>query len=43
MMLDILVINVKAVPKISPGTSRDTRLLSISAMSSVVVDPTGLT
>jgi hypothetical protein len=43
MILDILVTSEKEEPKNSPGMSRETRVLSMSAMSSVVVDPTGLT
>lgn len=43
MILDILVISEKEEPNNSPGRSRETRVLSMSAMSSVVVDPTGLT
>lgn len=43
MILDILVISENEEPKNSPGMSRETRVLSMSAMSSVVDAPTGLT
>lgn len=43
MICDILVIRENEEPNNSPGRSRETRVLSMSAMSSVVVDPAGLT
>jgi hypothetical protein len=43
MICDILVTSVKEEPNSRLGTSRETRSLSKITMSSVVVDPIGLT
>jgi len=43
MICDIFITSDMLEPNSCPGNSRETRLLSMSAMSSVVVDPMGLT